>query len=376
MLYAIGLGQGAIPVAAAINWVLKDGLGQFGGILFASVVNQRFDAEPRRWRFQSACLLDAAIMIEVITPWFPAQFLVLASLANIGKNVGWMSTSASRAGIHRAFMRAENLGDITGKAASQSIAASVIGTGIGVVASSFLGHETHLIVGTALGLSVVHLALTKKSIDPIVVRTMSLQRFWLAVRNSIRYTSEDGLEKATGLQLDLAGLLPPDQVAKQERYVHFGNLAAREHGKTRLEQSVEVMSTLSENRTVGLRVGSELNKAFASVASLEAALSSSKQRQDKHVLAVKSSPNDATVHVLFFVDSTDEDILKGMLHAFLTHQALLIRDIVHDDSKVIEYARNLITDEYFRAMLQTLEAQEWETDHLFFEASRARIQTA
>jgi hypothetical protein len=30
LLYAVGLGQGAIPVAGAVNWVLKDGLGQVG----------------------------------------------------------------------------------------------------------------------------------------------------------------------------------------------------------------------------------------------------------------------------------------------------------------------------------------------------------
>ncbi len=28
LLFAIGLGAGALPVAAAMNWVLKDGLGQ------------------------------------------------------------------------------------------------------------------------------------------------------------------------------------------------------------------------------------------------------------------------------------------------------------------------------------------------------------
>ena len=31
LLHAVGLGQGAIPMAAALNWVIKDGLGQFGG---------------------------------------------------------------------------------------------------------------------------------------------------------------------------------------------------------------------------------------------------------------------------------------------------------------------------------------------------------
>lgn len=38
LLYAMGLGAGAIPLAAALNWVIKDGVGQIGGIVFARCV--------------------------------------------------------------------------------------------------------------------------------------------------------------------------------------------------------------------------------------------------------------------------------------------------------------------------------------------------
>ena len=36
-LFAIGLGAGAVPMAAAIQWVLKDGVGHLGGVLRPSV---------------------------------------------------------------------------------------------------------------------------------------------------------------------------------------------------------------------------------------------------------------------------------------------------------------------------------------------------
>ena len=34
--FAAGMGAGAIPMAAALNWVLKDGLGQLGGMAFTA----------------------------------------------------------------------------------------------------------------------------------------------------------------------------------------------------------------------------------------------------------------------------------------------------------------------------------------------------
>ena len=34
--FAIGLGAGSVPMGAALNWVLKDGLGQLGGMTFTA----------------------------------------------------------------------------------------------------------------------------------------------------------------------------------------------------------------------------------------------------------------------------------------------------------------------------------------------------
>lgn len=116
LLFSMGVGAGAIPMAAALNWIIKDGLGQFGGMLCASFINRKFDADPKRWRLMASVLLDASVLLEVLTPLCPQYFLPIASVANVGKNVGWISASASRAGIHRSFMKAENLADITGKA--------------------------------------------------------------------------------------------------------------------------------------------------------------------------------------------------------------------------------------------------------------------
>ena len=42
LLCAIGIGASeALPLAATLNWVIKDGLGQLGGVIFASVVRWR-----------------------------------------------------------------------------------------------------------------------------------------------------------------------------------------------------------------------------------------------------------------------------------------------------------------------------------------------
>lgn len=88
-------------MAAAINWVLKDGIGQFGGVLYASLFGTQFDEDPKRQRFIATVTLQAATLLEVLTPLVPALFLPLASLSNVGKNVSILANSATRAQMHQ-----------------------------------------------------------------------------------------------------------------------------------------------------------------------------------------------------------------------------------------------------------------------------------
>ena len=53
LLMAIGVGAGSVPLAATLNWIIKDGLGQLGGVLYAGIMNDRFDSDPKRYRFLS-----------------------------------------------------------------------------------------------------------------------------------------------------------------------------------------------------------------------------------------------------------------------------------------------------------------------------------
>jgi hypothetical protein len=140
-LYSVGLGSASLPIAVAMNWILKDGLGQLGTIVFANKISTNFDSDPKKWRLISEISLGIAGILEVITILCPSYFLLMASIANIGKNISFLSSSATRVTMNKSFVKRDNLGDITAKAASQTIAASTIGTFIGVLISPFLGNS-------------------------------------------------------------------------------------------------------------------------------------------------------------------------------------------------------------------------------------------
>lgn len=104
--------------AAAYTWVLKDGIGQLGAILFASRYGKNFDEDIKKWRFMAQMALNISIYIEVMTLLYPQHFLFLASFANAGKGICFLLSAASRASINLQFSKRNNIGDISGKSVS------------------------------------------------------------------------------------------------------------------------------------------------------------------------------------------------------------------------------------------------------------------
>ena len=121
--------------AAAYTWVLKDGIGQLGGILFASRYGKNFDEDIKKWRFMAMVALNISIYIEIMTLKYPHHFLALASIANVGKNICFLLSAASRASINVQFAKRNNIGDISGKSVSQFTASTLFGVGLGLVFS-------------------------------------------------------------------------------------------------------------------------------------------------------------------------------------------------------------------------------------------------
>ncbi|CAI5955182.1 unnamed protein product [Closterium sp. NIES-64] len=112
MLYAVGLGKGAIPAAAAVNWVLKDGLG-YAAKVTLSQFGRHFDVSPKRSRLLSDLVENLSASLELLTATFPQYFVQLAAAAGAGFSASSLVQSATRnrfyAGLAGRRNFAENL---------------------------------------------------------------------------------------------------------------------------------------------------------------------------------------------------------------------------------------------------------------------------
>ncbi|KAH8503460.1 hypothetical protein H0E87_014656 [Populus deltoides] len=128
MFRAIGIGYSrSLPSAAALNWVLKDGLGRLSRCIYTASLASAFDTNLKRVRFTTSVLFSLSIGIELLTPTFPQYFLLLATLANIAKQISLACYLATGSAVHRSFAIADNIGEVSAKAQIQTVSFDNLG---------------------------------------------------------------------------------------------------------------------------------------------------------------------------------------------------------------------------------------------------------
>lgn len=156
-------GGAALGAVAATNWVLKDTLGKFVRMVWASKMGRKFDPDAKRWRYRASFIYALGNGLEVSTYLHPQYFLPLAMLANSCKQMSMLTSSATRNALYNSFKgdgvvnvntangagdsngaatrrsgSIENIGDITAKGEAQIAVVDLLGIASGICLSSEL----------------------------------------------------------------------------------------------------------------------------------------------------------------------------------------------------------------------------------------------
>lgn len=133
LLNSVGVARNkATPGAIAINWILKDGAGRVGKMLFARQ-GKKFDYDLKQLRFAGDLLMELGAGVELATAAAPHLFLPLACAANVAKNVAAVTSTSTRTPIYKAFAKGENIGDVTAKGECVGNIADLLGTGLSIM---------------------------------------------------------------------------------------------------------------------------------------------------------------------------------------------------------------------------------------------------
>lgn len=295
LLYAVGLGAGAVPVAGALNWLIKDGVGQAGTLIFGRVIAHDFDINTRTWNFLSNVAINVACAVEISCVWRPEHFLLVASAANTLKGVACMAGSSTRAAFNISFAKGENIADITAKSTSQYICTSIMGSVAGIAISSQVGSDATAALVVSGALAAANAFITFATIRSVPLSNLNPTRMQLLADHYLKANAEGHTRSAVPLPR-------PSQLCASDPVLHASALAL-DH---RFEPAIEVNTPLSQLLHPNLeRVAAKVSRLLAL------------HRDARHLLMRDGRRRDARLHVILHEDATPSDAVVAMMHAVL-----------------------------------------------------------
>ncbi|KAL3729222.1 hypothetical protein ACJRO7_026339 [Eucalyptus globulus] len=182
LLNSVGISKNtATSGAVAINWILKDGAGRVGKMLFARQ-GKKFDYDLKQLRISGDLLMELGAGLELATSTVPHLFLPLACAANVVKNVAAVTSTSTRTPIYKAFARGENIGDVTAKGECVGNLADLLGTGLSIMISK----RNPPLVRTFALLSCGYIFSSYQEVKSVVLHTLNRARFSVAVDSFLK----------------------------------------------------------------------------------------------------------------------------------------------------------------------------------------------
>ncbi|PWA02804.1 hypothetical protein BB558_001043 [Smittium angustum] len=391
MLFAIGLGSSAVPLSATLSWVIKDGVGQLGGVIYASVLGSRFDKETKSLKLWSSVWLQSAIWLEMLTPMFPGLFVFVASFANIVKNISYLAMSATKASINKSLCLQDNLGDITAKNGSQATAAGLVGTILGIGASAIVGANVGNLALLFVPISAVSVWANYKSVKLVELKTLNLERTSLILEKSLFI--DNGLLKLNNSCLKTSDAAKHESfLVKKKPTLKFANNSIRllVCPKTNILLDISTNNALesTKNCTVLYNSFFSKNKKYYFTVTGTLPHKSTNSNFFQKWISKKSSSQNPTISVSLWFDtkSTESDKLEGIYNTFALCKLLEYEKFLQDGTMHNNPDRNastslksmtehsfMFTKASFPEFKKQLEDNGWNTKSIQFDNKKNEI---
>eukprot|EP00842_Homolaphlyctis_polyrhiza_P001723 jgi/Hompol1/2551/HPOL_006073-RA len=177
----------ATATAATLVWVLQDGTGMIGRILFIWGVSARLDTEVKTWRFAADLFNDGGMLVEMIAPLAPqALSLMLVCTAAVLRSLCGVAGGATKAALSQHFAIRDNMADLNAKDGSQETLISLVGMLIGSQVLRTVSDAGMLTVWIVFAtFTLLHLYCNYRAVRAIVIPVLNEQRAFRVISEYI-----------------------------------------------------------------------------------------------------------------------------------------------------------------------------------------------
>ncbi|KAK5856053.1 hypothetical protein PBY51_007674 [Eleginops maclovinus] len=182
-LKGVGVGnQEATVAAATVTWLLRDGTGMLGRILFAWQKGSKLDSEAKKWRLFADVLNDIAMFMEISAPYFPACFTLIVCTAGVFKSLVGVAGGATRAALTVHQARRDNMADISAKDGSQETLVNLAGLLVSLILIPLVTDNPILTLSLFLLFTILHLFANYKAVRAVIMETFNEARLSIVLQ--------------------------------------------------------------------------------------------------------------------------------------------------------------------------------------------------
>jgi len=178
VLKGVGVGdETATPLAASITWLLRDGCGMIGRILFAARIGTQLDYDCKKWRMFADVLNDLAMLIEILTPRFGKEYtLPVLCCASVSRSLVGVAGGATKAAVAQHQAKSGNMADLNAKDGSQETMVNLLALLINLTLLPWLSTYPGLVFPIFLLMTFLHIFANYKAVTSLEFSTLNQGR--------------------------------------------------------------------------------------------------------------------------------------------------------------------------------------------------------
>ncbi|GMF20561.1 unnamed protein product [Phytophthora fragariaefolia] len=340
VLQSVGVGDDkATPLAAALQWVLRDGSGMIGGLTFAYLVGPKFDVNVKRWRLFADVINDVGLTLDMVAPYFPTLVTEVLCVSSVCKTMCGVAAGATRSSLMTHFAKKDNMADCAAKEGSQETAVKLFGLVFGMYFANAVNSSPQAVWVAFLLLTVIHVYANYNAVSCLCIPTVNCSRGLILVQRFLASGNNPGKENVADHSERVSELMVENDVT----VLMFSRWMSVQYSVRSVNQEETIFKDPVLPVTSHLIMGAELHQAVPTSTDLDRLLQiyGCVGISPVHfpVLGAESFANvffffcyrDETylltvvgdqVHVMFQAEAKPKDELRAFFQAVLVLQAL------------------------------------------------------
>ncbi|KAJ3183032.1 hypothetical protein HDU87_007454 [Geranomyces variabilis] len=338
MLSSIGVGStAAAGGAVAIQWILKDGIGEIGKLFFIQRFARSFDSHPKTWKMIGEVSSLSGAFLQLCTVVAPSHwFLGLASVGYALRSIHFSIWGATHMTFTRNFALQGNVGDLVAKDDSQMSVAHLGGMlgGVGILT---LSHTPVFLFGVFFLLIPVHFHMTLSLLRAANFEVLNQTTLTVICKRFVK----------TGVVPTMPELKP---------YVKgFGEWIENRNQFPRIEIAAEASKLEDVEEVLALL------------------------KDERYLLSIPST-RTSIIRIPLHASAAPHDVIKAALHATKFHELMFdTANSSTDETMPLSRALALMKESHewtaarFPHFIADVDYKDWQSDAVFWGDSGRRV---